>query len=46
MHRFAHYCVKAAQAHMQDDVNRHRLPIAFTVGDIVKLKVANLGFVE
>jgi hypothetical protein len=48
MHRFAHDCVKAAQAHMQRNPNRHRLPgfrvlyNPFTIGDKVKLKVANL----
>ena len=46
MHRFAHDCVKAAQAHMQDAANRHRLPVPFTVGDKVKLKATNLRFVQ
>jgi hypothetical protein len=32
MHRFAHDCVKAAQAHMQEAANRHRLPLPFTLG--------------
>jgi hypothetical protein len=46
MHIFAHDCVKAAQAHMQDTTNRHRLPIPFAVGDKVKLKATNLRFVQ
>jgi hypothetical protein len=46
MHRFAHDCVKAAQAYMQEFANRHRLPISFTFGDKVKLKAANLRFVH
>jgi hypothetical protein len=46
MHRFAHACVKAAQAHMQDDANRHRFPVPFTVVDKVKLKATNLRFVQ
>jgi hypothetical protein len=46
MHRFAHDCVKAAQAHMQESANRHRLPIPFAVGDKVKPKAANLQFVQ
>jgi hypothetical protein len=46
MHRFAHDCVKAAQAHMQDAANRHRLPVPFKVGDKVKLKATNLRFVQ
>jgi DUF971 family protein len=46
MHKFAHDCVKATQAHMQEAANRHRLPISFTVGDIVKLKATNLRFVQ
>jgi hypothetical protein len=44
MHRFSHDCVKAAQAHMQEGANRHRLPAPFTVGDKVKLKATNLRF--
>jgi hypothetical protein len=35
MHRFAHDRAKAAQAHMQEYANRHRLPMSFTVGDKV-----------
>jgi hypothetical protein len=46
MHRFADDYVKAAQAHMQEAANRHRLPIPFTIGDIVKLKATNLRFVQ
>jgi hypothetical protein len=46
IHRFAHDCVKAAQAHMQKFANRHRLPVPFTVGDKVKLKATNLRFVQ
>jgi hypothetical protein len=42
MHIFAHDCVKAAQAHMQESANRHRLPVPFTIGDKVKLKAANI----
>jgi hypothetical protein len=38
MHTFAHDCVKAAQAHMQEYANRHRFPVPFTVGDKVKLR--------
>jgi hypothetical protein len=46
MHRFAHDCAKAAQAHMQEATNRHRLPLPFTVGEKVKLKATNLRFVQ
>jgi hypothetical protein len=46
MHRFAHDWVKAAQAHMQESANRHRLPLPFTIGDKVKLKAANLRFIQ
>jgi hypothetical protein len=46
MHRFAHDCVKAAQAHMQDVANQHWLPVPFLVGDKVKLKATNLRFVK
>jgi hypothetical protein len=46
MHRFAYGCVKAAQAHMQNVANRHGLPVLFTVGVRVKLKAANLRFVQ
>jgi hypothetical protein len=46
MHRFAHYCVKPAQAHIQGTENQHRLPLPFTVGDKVKLKATNLRFVQ
>jgi hypothetical protein len=46
MHRFAHDCVKAAQAHMQEYANRHRLPVPFVVGDKVKLKAASLQFIQ
>jgi hypothetical protein len=46
MHKFAHDCVKAAQAHMQEASNRHRLPVPFTIGDKVKLKATNLRFVQ
>jgi hypothetical protein len=46
MHIFAHACVKAAQAHMQEFANRHRLLVPFTFGDKVKLKAANLRFAQ
>jgi hypothetical protein len=46
MHRFAHDGVKGAQAHMQEYANRHRLPVPFTVGNKVKLKAANLRFIQ
>jgi hypothetical protein len=46
MHKFAHDCVKPAQAHMQDATNRHRLPVPFAIGDKVKLKATNLRFVQ
>jgi hypothetical protein len=46
MHKFVNDCVKAAQPHVQESANRHRLPIAFTIGDKVKLKAANLRFVH
>jgi hypothetical protein len=46
MLRFAHDCVKATQARMQDAANRHRLPVPFTVGDKVKPKATNLRFVQ
>jgi hypothetical protein len=46
MHRFAHDCVKAAQAHMQEEANRHRFQVPFTFGDKVKLKATNLRFVQ
>jgi hypothetical protein len=46
MHRFAHDCIKAAQAHMQESANRDRVPIPFTFGDKVKLKATNLRFVQ
>jgi hypothetical protein len=46
MHKFAHDCVKAAQAHMQEAENWHRLPLLFTIGDKVKLKAINLRFVQ
>jgi mannose-6-phosphate isomerase class I len=46
MHRFARDCVRAAQAHMQDAANQHRLPQPFTYGDKVKLKATNLRFVH
>jgi hypothetical protein len=42
MHRFAHDCVKATQADMQEPTNRHRLRVPFTIGDMVKLKAANI----
>jgi hypothetical protein len=42
MHKFAHDCVKAAQAHMQEVANRHRLLVPFTIRDKVKLKATNL----
>jgi hypothetical protein len=46
MHRFAHDCVKAAQAHIRESANRHRLPVPFTIGSKVKLKAANLRFIQ
>jgi hypothetical protein len=39
MHRFAHDRVRAAQAHMQEAANRHRLPLPFTFGDKVNVIV-------
>jgi hypothetical protein len=42
MHRFAHNCVKAAEAHIKKIANRHWLPRPFRVGDKAKLKAANL----
>jgi hypothetical protein len=45
MHIFAHEYVRAAQAHMQEFANRHRLSVTFTIGDKVKLKAANLRFI-
>jgi DUF971 family protein len=46
MHIFSHDRIKATQAHMQESANRHRLKVPFAVGDIVKLKAANLRFVQ
>jgi hypothetical protein len=46
MHRFAHDCVKASQAHMQESANRYRLQVPFTIGDKVKLNAANLGYMQ
>jgi hypothetical protein len=46
MHKFPHDCVKAAQVHMQESANRHQLPLPFTIGDKVKLKAANLRFMQ
>jgi hypothetical protein len=42
MHKFAHDSVKAAQAHMQESANWHRLPVLLTVGDKIKVKATNL----
>jgi hypothetical protein len=46
MHKFTHDRIKAAQAHMQEYANRHRLPTPFTVGDKVKLKAANIRVIQ
>jgi hypothetical protein len=46
MHKFAHDCVKVAQAHVQEFANRYRLQLPFTFGDTVKLKAANLRFIQ
>jgi hypothetical protein len=44
LHIFADECVKAAQVHMHEYVNRHRSPLSLRDGDKFKLKAANLRY--